>query len=96
MSCKVSARAADLRSRKANVRCSELGGILTELGFTITPGRGNHKVVTHDGLEGFLSTSYDCGHGRDSQIKPQYIIKVAKVLSDYATELQGYLERNNG
>ncbi len=96
MSCRVSALVADLRARKANVRCRELGEILKTLGFTITPGRGNHKVVTHDGLEGFLSTSYDCGHGKDSQIKPPYITKVAKVLSDYAVELQGYLEKDDG
>lgn len=92
MSCKVTALAADLRARKANIRCSELTATLTGLGFTITTGRGNHKVVTHSDLEGFVSTSYDCGHGRDAQIKPPYITKVARVLSDYANELQRYLE----
>lgn len=92
MSCRVSALVADLRARKANVRCKELTELLKDLGFTITPGRGNHKIVTHDGLDGFTSTSYDCGHGKDAQIKPPYITKVARVLSDYASELSRYLE----
>lgn len=96
MSCRVGDLVGELRARKANIRCKELTGILEDLGFTITQGKGNHKVVTHDGLEGFMSTSYDCGHGKDSQIKSPYIIKVARVLSDHANELQKYLEKDNG
>ena len=94
MSCSITDLVADLRARKANVRCSEMRRILTDLGFTITVGKvENHKIVTHSNLADFMSTSYDCGHGKDSLIKPQYVGKMARVLSDCTKDLLVYLEK---
>jgi len=92
MCCRVTAAIEDLRSRKANVRCREMRVILESLGFTIKEGRANHKIVFHDGIQSFLSTSYDCGHGKDALIKPVYVGKVARVLSDHTRDLVEYLE----
>lgn len=66
--------------------------ILENLGFTIKEGRANHKIVFHDGIQSFLSTSYDCGHGKDALIKPVYVGKVARVLTDHIRDLVEYLE----
>lgn len=94
MSGRVAAVVGDLTARKANVRCSEMREILEGLGFTIREGsNGNHRIFTHRGLEEFKSSSYDCGHGRDSLIKASYVVKVVRVLSENAIELNDFLEK---
>lgn len=94
MCCKVAHVIEDLRSRKANVRCGEMRTILEGFGFTIKEGKTvNHKLFFHHELKGFTSSSYDCGHGKDSLIKPPYVGKVIRVLSDYQ-DLLDNLERN--
>lgn len=35
-------------------------------------GRREHRIVTHGGLPIFTSTSFDCGHGRNSVVKIAY------------------------
>ena len=78
------------------MRCADLGKLLESLGFDVKDsGRGGHKVFFHDHLEGFISGSYDCGHGRNSEIKPAYINNVLRILRQYEAELTGYLEKRN-
>lgn len=94
MCCKVGPVIADLRSRKAGVRCGEMRTILEGFGFTIKEGKApGHKVFFHNYLKEFTSSSYNCGHGKDSIIKTPYVVKVIRVLSDYQ-DLLDKLERN--
>ena len=44
---------------------------LERLGFEVRDGsKGGHKVYTHDGLPSFFSASFNCGHGKNPEIKP--------------------------
>lgn len=82
-----------LGAAKASTSCSELTDQLTSLGFEVRDGkRGGHKVFIHDGLPSFTSSSYDCNHGRNPQIKLPYIVKVLRVLREHETELKSFLE----
>ena len=83
-----------LKQRKSNICCTELSKLLTEHGFEVKDGKlGGHKVVTHDYIEGFLSTSFNCGHGKNPQIKPIYISKLRKVIEQYIDDIDAYLKR---
>ena len=85
-----------LKSARTSMRCAELGKLLESLGFYVKDGeRGGHKVFFHDHLEGFISSSYDCGHGRNPEIKPAYISNVLRTLRQYEAELTRYLESDN-
>lgn len=54
-----------LKNNKTNIRCDDLGDLLTQLGFEVRDGkRGGHKVFVHDGLPEFYSGSYNCDHGK--------------------------------
>jgi hypothetical protein len=76
----------------ATLRCQELADKLISLGFEVRDGKKiGHKVFVHHGLESFTSGGYTCGHGRNPEIKPVYIKKVAKLLRRYETELIQYL-----
>lgn len=94
MSGRVAAAVGDLTTRKASVRCNQMREILEGLGFTVREGsNGKHRIFTHQGLARFKSSSYDCGHGRDSFIKAPYVTKVVRVLDEYAIELTDFLEK---
>lgn len=81
-----------LESSKASMRCSELTDLLTSLGFEVRDGkRGGHKVFVHDGLPAFHSSSYDCNHGRNPQIKRPYILKILRILREHETDLKSFL-----
>ena len=70
------------------VRCRELVALLESLGFTVRRGRrGNHRIVTHAGLDDFLGTSFDCGHGRDPEVRPVYVRKLRRVMEMHAQAL---------
>lgn len=82
----------ELSQRKASMKCSEACEILISLGFEIRDGKkGGHKIYVHDHLPSFMSSSLDCGHGRDPVIKPAYIQKVIKVLALHEEELVEYM-----
>lgn len=73
-------------------RCNDLGKMLEGLGFEIRDAKKiGHKVVTHPGLTNFHSASYTCGHGKDDEIKPQYIKKIRTVIDDYRDDLIDFL-----
>ncbi len=77
----------------ASMRCQELCRHLESLGFEVRSGkRGGHKVITHSGIPGFLSASFNCDHGKNPEIKRPYIIQVVKVLRKYEQELRALLE----
>jgi hypothetical protein len=83
----------DLKNAKSNMRCKELAGHLTRLGFDVRDGnRGGHKLYFHDGVQGFTSGGYNCGHGKNPEIKPAYIRKVVRVLELYESEILKFLE----
>ncbi|MFA7098083.1 MAG: type II toxin-antitoxin system HicA family toxin [Gammaproteobacteria bacterium] len=78
-----------LEAARASIRCAELAALLARLGFEVRDGnRAGHKVYVHHRLPGFFSGSYNCGHGKNPEIKPAYIGKVLRVLRQYESELK--------
>jgi hypothetical protein len=66
---------------------------LERLGFEVRAGKKEgHKIFVHQGIPGFFSGSYTCGHGRNPEIKPVYVTKVVKLLRRYEAELIEFLE----
>lgn len=61
---------------------------LERLKFVIKPVGSGHKVVSHPLLAGFIGTNFDCGHGRDPQIKAAYVRKLAGVLETWQDKLE--------
>ncbi|MEE4383950.1 MAG: hypothetical protein V2J02_18270 [Pseudomonadales bacterium] len=43
--------------------------------------------MTHAGLDDFLGTSFDCGHGRDPEVRPVYVRKLRRVIEMHAQAL---------
>lgn len=81
-----------LSEARKSMRCTELTKQLVRLGFEVRDGgRGGHKLYFHDGLPEFYSASFNCGHGKNPEIKPAYIRKVLKVLEQYKQELIEFL-----
>jgi predicted RNA binding protein YcfA (HicA-like mRNA interferase family) len=76
-----------LQQRSASMNGDELEKMLLKLGFEVRAGaNGKHCVATHDKLEGFFSTSFDKGHGKE--MKSVYVKSICKVLVDYRQELE--------
>lgn len=82
-----------LQQHKANLCCKEVINQLVKLGFEVKDGkRGGHKVFVHPGLSpAFHSASFNCGHGKNPEIKPPYIHKIIKILEQYSEELEEFL-----
>jgi predicted RNA binding protein YcfA (HicA-like mRNA interferase family) len=77
-----------LRNAGPDLRCSELVSLLEALGFVVRDGnKGGHKVYVHPKLTDFTSSSFNCGHGRNAQVKKNYIRNVIRVLTANETEL---------
>jgi hypothetical protein len=80
----------------ASMRCQELGKLLESLGFKVRDGkRGGHKIITHTGIPGFLSASYNCDHGKNPEIKRPYINQIVKILGKYEQDLRTFLEERS-
>lgn len=80
-----------LRLANASIRCQELTRLLESLGFDVRNGKKQgHKVFVHHGLDSFTSGGYSCGHGKNPEIKPVYIKKIARLLKQYENELIQY------
>lgn len=87
---------AALSAAKRSIRCDELAGQLTRLGFEVREGkRGGHRIYVHDGLSEFTSSSYNCGHGHNPEIKPAYISNVLRILRQHEADIVKYLETRN-
>ena len=75
--------------KRKNSTCGEIDRILTDLGFSVMRrNSGNHHTFTHSGLDGFLGSNYDCGHGRQPIPKGPYFTKILRVLEQYESELR--------
>ncbi len=84
----------ELESVRANARCSDLSKKLESLGFEVRDGkRGGHKIFVHDNLPSFMSSSFNCGHGKNPEIKPAYIKKIIRILKEHESDLKEYLKR---
>jgi len=85
-----------LQQRKASLCCDDVKNLLVGLGFEVRDGKqGGHKVFVHQGLPSFLSGSFNCGHGKNPEIKPAYIGKIIQVLKQHHDELVRYLEKRS-
>lgn len=85
-----------LQLRKSNLCCEDVKQLLTRLGFDVRDGKlGGHKIYVHQGLPSFHSGSFNCGHGKNPEIKPAYITKIVQVLKQYKNELDAYLEKKD-
>jgi hypothetical protein len=88
----VRAAREQLEQASASLRCQDLVRILTRLGFDVRDGRKQgHKVMTHPGVPSFTSQGFTCGHGRNPEIKPVYVRRIAATLRQYEPELADYL-----
>lgn len=68
--------------------------MLERLGFEVKDGkRGGHKLFFHDHLPSFTSSSFNCGHGKNPEIKPAYIKKLIRTLREHESDLKKYLEK---
>jgi predicted RNA binding protein YcfA (HicA-like mRNA interferase family) len=77
-----------LQQRKTSLCCEEVKNLLQSLGFIVRDGKkGGHKIFVHPSLTDFHSTSFNCGHGRNPEIKPSYISGIIKILTKYKDEL---------
>ena len=85
-----------LRTRKSNLHCKEVKALLESLGFEVRDGkRGGHKLYFHDDLPKFTSGSYNCGHGKNPEIKSAYIAKIIRVLEMQESDLKLFLKKGN-
>lgn len=81
-----------LLAGKGNLRCQEVVKLLERLGFEVRDGRrGGHKIFVHHAIPGFYSGSFNCGHGKNPEIKPAYITRILTILDMYAPALEAYL-----
>ena len=81
-----------LREGKGKLRCSEVVEILEGLGFEVRDGRrGGHQVVFHLDLPNFHSASFNCGHGKNPEIKPSYVTNLLRILDLHEAAILAYL-----
>ena len=82
----------ELRQKSSNLRCADVVGLLSSLGFDVREGKkGGHKVYTHQQLPDFISSSFNCGHAKNSQIKAHYIKQIARTIVMHKFALEDYL-----
>ena len=83
-----------LQQHKSGLCCEDVKRLLAGLGFDVRDGKqGGHKVFVHQGLPSFHSGSFNCGHGKNPEIKPAYITKIIQILKQNQDELDDYLTR---
>ncbi len=81
-----------LLNGKGSLRCTEVSALLQLLGFEVRDGkRGGHKLYFHDGIPEFHSGSFNCGHGRNPEIKAAYITKIVRTIDAHEAALKEYL-----
>jgi len=83
----------ELQQHKTNLCCKDVKRLLISLGFEVRDGKqGGHKIFVHHKWSSFHSGSFNCGHGKNPEIKPAYINKIINILKQYQEELEKYLE----
>jgi hypothetical protein len=76
-----------LRQQRASLRCDDLVGLFTGLGFDVRPcGSPGHYVVKHSGIKD-LRFNFAGGHGRNSQLLTCYVDNARRVLRQFHDEL---------
>lgn len=73
------------------MRCTELVRLLTDLGFSVRDRRSGHKTFSHRGLSDFHGGSFNCGHGKNPEIKPGYIKRVRDVVEEFQDQIKQHL-----
>jgi hypothetical protein len=82
-----------LNTKKGSLRCAEVKSLLEDLGFEVRDGkRGGHKIFVHDGIPEFTSGAFNCGHGRNPEIKGAYITKIIRVIRELETSIASLLD----
>lgn len=91
-----------LSQRKSAVSCAGKRGLqkfMKDLGFEDSEGNTpGHRVFTHERLSRcseFISTSIDCGHRPQREMKLAYVVKIIGVLRKYKPELEKFEEEDN-
>ena len=83
-----------LEASVASIRCQHLAEQLELLGFEVRDGkRGGHKLFFHAEITSFHSGSFNCGHGKNPEVKPVYVRKIVRLLRQYEKELITYLDQ---
>ena len=68
--------------------------MLESLGFEIRDGKSaGHKLVFHAGIPEFYSASFNCGHGKNPEVKRAYVRKLVRLLEQYERELIEYIDQ---
>lgn len=63
-----------LQQHKSSLCCEDVKRLLTALDFDVRDGKqGGHKVFVHQNLPSFHSGSFNCGHGKNPEIKNLHI-----------------------
>ena len=79
----------ELNSTGANLRCKRLVKMLESLGFVVKSKKsGGHKSFMHPDIRHFHGGNFDCGHGRDPEVKKVYIGIVKNILITYQHDLE--------
>lgn len=86
----------ELEAAGTSLRCSKLRRILESLGFGVKDGKKvGHKIVYHPDLPEFSGSSYSCGHGRNPQVKPNYIRSMLKMIRHHENALRKLLKEGD-
>lgn len=80
--------AAKTRLQQGTPRCEEVVKILESLGFTVRDTKKGHKVFKHDGLENFFGSNFNCGHGKNPEVKKAYLRNILRVIEEYEDDLE--------
>lgn len=66
-----------------------MADMLGQLGFRVRDcGGGNHKAFSHPNLPGFFGGNYNCGHGKNPQLKPTYVRRIIRILEEWEAYLR--------
>ena len=83
---------SDLESAGASMRCSDVIGLLESLGFVVRDcRRGRHKTFKHPSIPSFHGSNFNCGHGRNPEVKSSDLRTILRVMDEYETEIKEHL-----
>lgn len=83
-----------IKGAGASMRCSKLSSLLKSLGFEIRGGDGpGHKVFKHPSIPSFHGGSFNCGHGKNPEVKRCYLRNIGKNLDEFEDEIKEYLQK---
>ena len=84
-----------LRGSAGNLRCNDVRGILSDLGFKVRDTKsGGHKTYSHPSIVSFFGSNYNCGHGKNPHVGKAYIANIICVLEQFENEIKEYLGKH--